>query len=152
MAKKIKTSKKIKKNKMSSGKKSSKLMDIVIGAILGNVVSKYVSAMPVVKDLPYPKILSPVAIGLGASYLKIPYSEGMVVGASVGAVTEAIKSFAPESISKLMGADEYVISGNEGSDPLMGAQFLLGENDTQNQNPLDRDDYVISGASNDPLD
>jgi hypothetical protein len=76
----------------------------------------------------------------------------MIVGASVGAVTEAIKSFAPESISKLMGADQYVISGSEASDPLMGAQFLLGEMDTDNQNPLDRDDYVISGASNDPLD
>jgi len=152
MAKKRKISK-LKKSKTRISGKSERLMDVVIGAVLGNVVAKYISAMPVIKDLPYPKILSPVAIGLGASYLKIPYSEGMVVGASVGAVTEAIKAFAPESISKLMGeSDQYVISGGESYDPLMGAQFLLGENDTQNQNPLDRDEYVISGASNDPLD
>ena len=138
---------------LSKKKSSNKLMDVVIGAILGNVVSKYISKMPLVEDIKYSNILTPAALALGANYFKIPYGEGMVVGASVGAVTEAIKEFAPESISKLLkGEDQYVISGSESSDPLLGAQFLLGEERQDNMNPLDRDDYVISGASNDPLD
>lgn len=155
MAKKNKTSKKEKKSKSGSSKKTAgtgKLMDLVVGAVLGNLVSKYISAMPIVNNLPYPKILSPLAVGLTAHYTKIPYSQGMIIGAGVGVVTETIKSFAPESISKLLGADQYVISGSEGSDPLLGAQYLLGERNSQNMNPLDRDEYVISGASNDPLD
>lgn len=136
------------KSKKSYGK--SKLMDMVIGAILGNTLTKYVGKIQMVQQIPYAGILVPVAVAYGTSMGKIPYGEGMAVGASVQAVNEAIKMFAPDVHAKfLAGRDEYVISS--ASDPLAGAQFLLGEQG-QGMNPLDRDEYVVSGASNDPLD
>jgi len=138
------------KSKKSYGK--SKLMDLVIGAILGNTLTKYVSKMSVVQSIPYSGILIPVAVAYGTTMAKIPYGEGMAVGASVQAVNEGIKIFAPDIHAKfLAGADEYVVSSS--SDPLAGAQFLLGESQNSGMmNPLDRDEYVVSGASNDPLE
>lgn len=147
MKKRMKAIKRL-KSKKSYGK--SKLMDMVIGAILGNTLTKYVGKIEMVQQIPYSGILVPVAVAYGTSMGKIPYGEGMAVGASVQAVNEAIKMFAPEVHAKfLAGKDEYVISS--ASDPLAGAQFLLGEQKT-GMNPLDRDEYVVSGASNDPLD
>jgi hypothetical protein len=138
------------KSKKTYGK--SKLMDLVIGAILGNTLTKYIAKTPL-QNIPYSGVLIPVAVAYGTFTAKIPYGEGMAIGASVQAVNEGIKMFAPDIHAKfLAGRDEYVVSS--ASDPLAGAQFLLGESGQNSgmMNPLDRDEYVVSGASNDPLE
>jgi hypothetical protein len=148
--KRIKAMKRL-KSKKSYGK--SKLMDLVIGAILGNTLTKYVAKIPMVQNIPYSGVLIPAAVAYGTTMVKIPYGEGMAIGASVQAVNEGIKMFAPDIHAKfLAGRDEYVVSS--ASDPLAGAQFLLGESGQNSgmMNPLDRDEYVVSGASNDPLE
>lgn len=149
---------KIKKSRGLKTAKRSKVMDLVIGAILANVGSKFLSGI-VADKIPYSKIAIPSVIAITANMVKIPYNEGMVVGGSVTAITEALKQFLPENISKLLnGEDEYVIAGAESADPLLGAQFLLGEMQARAEqersimNPLDRDEYVVSGSTNDPLD
>lgn len=139
------------KSKKSYGSGKSKLMDLAIGAILGNTLTKFVSRIEMIQAIPYSNIVIPTAVAYGTTMAKIPYGEGMAVGASVQAVNEAIKTFAPEVHAKfLAGRDEYVISS--ASDPLAGAQFLLGESGDKGMNPLDRDEYVVSGSSNDPLE
>lgn len=140
------------KSKKSYGSKS-KLMDLAIGAILGNVVTRFISKVDMVNRIPYSGVLVPVAVAYGTTMAKIPYAEGMAVGATVQAVNEGIKMFAPDVHAKfLAGQDEFVVSGeSESSDPLLGAQFLLGENE-QSYSPMDRDEYLVSGSSSDPLD
>lgn len=143
--------KRLKSKKSYSGK--SKLMDLVIGAILGNVATKIVSRVDMVRNIPYSGVLVPVAVAYGTTMAKIPYAEGMAIGAGVQAVNEGIKIFAPDVHAKfLAGQDEFVVSGqSESSDPLLGAQFLLGENEN-NYSPMDRDEFLVSGSSSDPLD
>lgn len=140
------------KSRKSYGSKS-KLMDLVVGAILGNVATKFISRVDMIKNIPYSGVLVPVAVAYGTTMSKIPYGEGMAIGAGVQAVNEGIKLFAPDIHTKfLAGQDEFVVSGqSESSDPLLGAQFLLGENE-QNYSPMDRDEYLVSGSSSDPLD
>lgn len=151
MKRKRQALKRLKSRKSYSSK--SKLMDLVIGAILGNVATKFISKVDMVRNIPYSGVLVPVAVAYGTTMAKIPYSEGMAVGATVQAVNEGIKMFAPDVHAKfLAGQDEFVVSGeSESSDPLLGAQFLLGEN-RENYSPMDRDEYLVSGSSSDPLD
>lgn len=139
----------IKKSKGLSKKRP--LMDLVIGALLANVGSKLLSKAT--KDMiPMGNIVTPAAVAIAANILKPPYAEGMVVGGALTAVSEAIRSYAPATIKDLLaGEDQYIIQGSEASDPLLGAQYLLGESE-QMANPLDNTDYVISGSANDPLD
>lgn len=139
-----------------SGKSLSKkrpVTDLVIGALLANVGSKLISK--VTKDMiPMGNIVTPAAVAIAANILRPPYAEGMVVGGALTAVSEAIRSYAPAAVKDLLaGEDQYVIQGSESADPLLGAQYLLGENEEPGLvNPLDNSDYVISGSSSDPLD
>lgn len=145
-----KTKKTIKKSRGLS-KRKSPVLDLVIGALLANVGSKLINRAT--KDMiPMGSIVTPAAVAIAANVLKPPYSEGMVVGGALTAVSEAIRSYAPATIKDLLaGEDQYVIQGSESSDPLLGAQYLLGESEEMT-NPLDNTDYVISGSANDPLD
>lgn len=141
--------KRLKSKKSYSSK--SKLMDLVIGAILGNVATKFISKVDMVKSIPYSGVLVPVAVAYGTTMAKIPYGEGMAIGAGVQAVNEGIKIFAPEVHAKfLAGQDEFVVSGEPSvSDPLAGAQFLLGESERMEN--LEENDFVMSGSTYDPL-
>jgi hypothetical protein len=60
------------------------------------------------------------------------------------------KQYLPASVSELVAGEEYVIQGAEGSDPLLGADYLYGEE--MQQDELGADQFVVSGQSNDPLD
>ena len=148
----MKRSKKTKVKKSGKGlSKRRPIMDLVIGGLLANVVSKL--AGRTLKDtIPMSNLVVPAAVAVGANILRPPYADGMIVGAALTAVSEAIRSYAPASVSQLLaGEDQYVIQGAELADPLLGASYLLGE-ESGLVNPLDNNDFVISGASNDPLD
>jgi len=147
----MKRKKVIKSSLRKTKKSSSKIMDLVIGAVLANIGVKFISSIQATKSIPYSGILIPSAVAYGTSMAKIPYGEGMAIGASVQAVNEAIKIFAPDVHAKfLAGQDEFVVSGEPSvSDPLAGAQFLLGESErTEN---LEENDFVMSGSTYDPL-
>lgn len=139
------------KSKSKGLSKRRPVMDLVVGALLANVGSKLLSR--VTKDMiPMGNIVTPAAVAIAANILRPPYAEGMVVGGALTAVSEAIRSYAPAQIKDLLaGEDQYIIQGSESADPLLGAQYLLGESE-QVVNPLDNTDFVISGAANDPLD
>jgi hypothetical protein len=139
------------KSKSKGLSKRRPVTDLVIGALLANVGSKLLSR--VTKDMvPMGNIITPAAVAIAANILRPPYAEGMVVGGALTAVSEAIRSYAPAQIKDLLaGEDQYIIQGSESADPLLGAQYLLGESE-QVVNPLDNTDFVISGAANDPLD
>jgi len=142
--------------KKAKSKKSyssnSKVMDLIIGAALGNVTARFASKAKFVKEIPYSGILVPIALAYGATIAKIPYGDGMAIGASVEAVNEGIKAFAPDVHAKfLAGQEEFVISGQPSvSDPLAGAQFLLGESERM-ENLTEENDFVMSGSTYDPL-
>lgn len=146
---KVKKRRFISKTKAHRVKKTGHIMDLVIGGVLANVGSKIIAKFA---NFPMSNLIIPAAVGAGAYYLRPPYSDGMVVGASLRIISEASKAYLPESVSTyLAGENEYVIQGAESADPLLGAQYLLGE-DQASMNPLDRTEYVVSGSSDDPLD
>ena len=149
------------KRRKKTVKKSSKglskkrpVTDLIIGGLLANVVSKLTGKFAS-NMVPMANILVPAGIAVGANFLRPPYADGMIVGAALTAVSEAIKTYAPPGVANLLAGDEYVIQGTGTADPLLGAAYLMGENEDSNSgmtNPLDNTDFVISGIANDPLD
>lgn len=146
------------KKKIKSYKKTSKkshikghLMPLAIGAIVGNlannIVNRYAGNV-----IPMSGILTPVAIGFLANYMKSDYSNGIIAASVVNAASSISRQFMPGMVADLMaGEDQYVIQGQESSDPLLGADYLYGE-ESMAQDELGADQFVVSGASSDPLD
>jgi hypothetical protein len=147
MARKKKMKKTKSRYKKGSGK--SNLMPLAVGAIIGNIanniVVKFGSSIPMISSI------SPVAIGLLANYMKSDYSNGMIAASAVNLMTSIGRQYLPASVSELVAGEEYVIQGAEGSDPLLGADYLYGE-ENMSMDELGQDEFVVSGASNDPLD
>jgi hypothetical protein len=147
MARKKKMKKTKSRYKKGSGK--SNLMPLAVGAIIGNIanniVVKFGSSIPMIQSI------SPVAIGLLANYMKSDYSNGMIAASAVNLMTSIGRQYLPASVSELVAGEEYVIQGAEGSDPLLGADYLYGE-ENMSMDELGQDEFVVSGASNDPLD
>lgn len=146
------------KKKLKSYKKTSKkshmkghLMPLAIGAIVGNlannIVNRYAGNV-----IPMSGILTPVAIGFLANYMKSDYSNGIIAASVVNAASSISKQFMPGMVADLMAGEEYVIQGQESSDPLLGADYLYGEEMTQSSDELGADQFVVSGSSSDPLD
>jgi hypothetical protein len=143
-----------KKSKMRHLKRKGKMkaghiMPLAIGAIVGNIannlVIKYAGNV-----IPMAQTLSPLAIGLLANYMKSDYSNGIIAASAVNLLSGIGKQYLPENFRELVaGEDQYVIQGSESSDPLLGANYLYGEGITDE---LGADEFVVSGASNDPLD
>ena len=83
--------------------------------------------------------------------MKSDYSNGIIAASAVNLMSGIGKQYLPENFRELVaGEDTYVIQGNEASDPLLGANYLYGE-DSQPMDELGADEFVVSGSSNDPL-
>lgn len=138
------------KTRHKKGMGKSHIMPLAIGAIVGNIanniVIKYAGNV-----IPMASTLTPLAIGLLANYMKSDYSNGIIAASAVNLMSGIGKQYLPESIGSLMAGEEYVIQGSESSDPLLGADYLYGE-ESQMTDELGADQFVVSGASNDPLD
>lgn len=135
--------------KRKSKMRSSHIMPLAIGAIVGNIannlVIKYAGNV-----IPMAQTLSPLAIGLLANYMKSDYSNGIIAASAVNLLSGIGKQYLPENFRELVaGEDQYVIQGSESSDPLLGANYLYGE---EMVDELGADEFVVSGSSNDPLD
>jgi hypothetical protein len=146
-----KTKKTIRNLKRKGKVASGHLMPLVVGAILGNVANNMVIKFGG-NVLPMPQTLSPLAIGLLAYYMKSDYSNGIIASSAINMLSGISKQYMPDGqlAQYLAGEDQYVIQGQESSDPLMGADYLYGEMD--NSDMMGQDEFVVSGASNDPLD
>jgi hypothetical protein len=127
------------------------LMPLVAGAILGNVANNMIIKFAG-NVLPMPQTLSPLAIGLLAYYMKSDYSNGIIASSAINMLSGISKQYMPDGqlAQYLAGEDQYIIQGQESNDPLMGADYLYGEMD--NSDMMGADEFVVSGASNDPLD
>lgn len=149
MARKKKSKVKALKRK---GRASGHLMPLVLGAILGNVANNMVIKFAG-NVLPMPQTLSPLAIGLLGYYMKSDYSNGVIASSAINLLSGISKQYMPDGqlAQYLAGEDQYVIQGSESSDPLLGADYLYGEM-AQQTDELGADQFVVSGASNDPLD
>jgi len=133
------------------GKGTGHLMPLLAGAILGNVVNNMVLKFGGTV-IPMAQTVSPLAIGLLAYYMKSDYSHGIIASSAVNVLSGISKQYMADSqiAQYLAGEDQYVIQGQESSDPLLGADYLYGEMD--NNDMMGQDEFVVSGTSNDPLD
>jgi hypothetical protein len=144
--KKIKTLKR--SSKKSMGK--HKMLPLAIGAILGNMVNNVVVRYG--QSIPMISSISPIGIGILANYMKSDYSDGIIASSAINLISSLGKQYLPTSVSELIaGEDQYVIQGAESADPLLGADYLYGEMQPMTDE-LGADQFVVSGASNDPLD
>jgi len=146
-----KTKKTIRNIKRKGKVASGHLMPLVIGAILGNVANNMALKFGGTV-IPMAQTVSPLAIGLLAYYMKSDYSNGIIASSAVNVLSGISKQYMADSqlAQYLAGEDQYVIQGQESSDPLLGADYLYGEMD--NSDMMGQDEFVVSGASNDPLD
>lgn len=144
---------KIKSFKKSTKKYSTKsnLMPLAIGAIIGNIANNIIIKYAG-NAIPMAGTLTPIAIGFLANYMKSEYSNGMIAASAVNLVSSIGKQYLPENVGSLVAGEEYVIQGQESSDPLLGADYLYGESTQTQTDELGADQFVVSGASNDPLD
>lgn len=140
--------KKISKKKYSS---KSGLMPLAVGAILGNMANNLILRYAG-NAIPMASTLTPIAIGFIANYIKSDYSSGIIAASAVNLVSSIGKQYLPENVGSLVAGEEYIIQGQESSDPLLGADYLYGENNQMQQDELGADQFVVSGSSNDPLD
>lgn len=139
--------------KLSKKKHTSKnaLMPLAVGAVLGNMANNLILRYAG-NAIPMAPTLTPIAIGFLANYMKSDYSSGIIAASAVNLVSSIGKQYLPENVGSLVAGEEYVIQGQESSDPLLGADYLYGENNQMQQDELGADQFVVSGSSNDPLD
>lgn len=145
--------KKMNIRKLSKKKHSSKsaLMPLAVGAVLGNMANNLIIRYAG-NAIPMASTLTPIAIGFLANYMRSDYSNGIIAASAVNLVSSIGKQYLPENVGSLVAGEEYVIQGQESSDPLLGADYLYGENNQMQQDELGADQFVVSGSSNDPLD
>lgn len=127
-------------------KKDSNLMNLVVGSLAGVAVAGTLNKFASKANIPMSSTLSPLAVVLGASYYHNQYSSGMIAGASALLLQNMAKQYFPTF-------QEYVTLSGESSDPLLGAQYLYGEEQDQYVIQGMEDEYVVAGGiSDDPLE
>jgi hypothetical protein len=132
--------------KKSSGMHKSGMTSLVVGAVAGVAVAGTINKFASKSNIPMASTLSPLAVILGASFYKSEYSNGMIAGASALLLQGMAKQYFPTF-------QEYVTLSGESSDPLLGAQYLYGEEQDQYVIQGMEDEYVVAGGiSDDPLE
>jgi len=147
MSRKRKKSIKHHTKRIKSGfKKDSNLMNLVLGAIAGVVASGAVDKMAKSVNVPMSATLSPLAVILGSSYFHSTYSSGMIAGSSAMLIQSLAKQYFPNY-------SKFVTLDGESSDPLLGAEYLYGEDQYVIQGAESDNEYVVAGGiSDDPLE